>query len=43
MNLDGAKIYAEGLGLGHECEEKIRQIVGAMKSISPTSEVSMNS
>lgn len=41
MNLDGAKIYTEGLGLGHDCEEKIRQIVGAMKSISPTSEVSM--
>lgn len=41
MNLNGARIYSEGVGLGHECEEKIRHIVDTMKSISPTSEVSM--
>ncbi len=41
MNLDGARIYNEGVGLGHDCEEKIRHIVSAMKSVSPSSEVSM--
>ena len=41
MNLDGARIYNEGVGLGHDCEEKIRHIVKALKSLSPRSEVSM--
>lgn len=41
MNLDGARIYDEGVGLGHDCEEKIQQIVNAMKSVSPSSEVSI--
>ena len=41
MSLDGARIYNEGVGLSHDCEEKIRHIVSAMKSVSPSSEVSM--
>lgn len=41
MNLDGARIYNEGVELGHDCEEKIRYIISAMKSVSPSSEVSM--
>jgi hypothetical protein len=41
MNLEGAKIYNEGVGLGHDCEERIRHIVKVLKSLSPSSEVSM--
>lgn len=41
MTLDGARIYDEGVGIGQDCEEKIRQIVGAVKTLSPSSEVSM--
>ena len=41
MIIDGARIYNEGVGIGHDCEEKIRQIMTAVKTVSPTSEVSM--
>jgi hypothetical protein len=41
MNLDGARIYTEGVGIGQDCEQKIRQIVNAVKTISPSSDVSM--
>lgn len=41
MILDGARIYNEGVEVGHDTEEKIRQIVNALKAFSPTSEVSM--
>jgi hypothetical protein len=41
MVLSGATIYNDGVGIGHDCEEKIRQIMNAIKSISPSSDVSM--
>jgi hypothetical protein len=41
MTLDGARIYNEGVGISQDCEEKIRQIVAAIKTLSPSSEVSM--
>lgn len=41
MTLDGVRIYNEGVGISQDCEEKIRQIVGAIKNLSPSSVVSM--
>ncbi len=41
MVLDGARIYNEGVGINSDCEEKIRQIVNTLKTLSPSSEVSM--
>ncbi len=41
MTLDGAKVYFEGVKVNHEYDEKIRQIVNTVKSLSPSSEVSM--
>ena len=41
MVLAGARIYNDGVGISHDAEEKIRQIVMAIKTISPSSEVSM--
>lgn len=41
MVLMGARIYNDGVGINHDAEEKIRQIVTAIKTISPSSEVSM--
>lgn len=41
MVLAGAKIYHDGIGFGHEAEEKILQIVKAIKTVSPSSDISM--
>ena len=41
MNLDGARIYVEGMGVDHKYDEKIRQIVTAIKSVSPSLDVSI--
>ncbi len=41
MTLDGARVYFEGVKVEHEYDDKIRQIVSAIKSLSPSSEVSM--
>jgi len=41
MNINGATIYNEGMGIGHDCEEKIRQIMTTLKSLSSSSNVSM--
>jgi hypothetical protein len=41
MKVDNARIYNEGVSIGPECEEKVRQIVNAVKSISPSSDLSM--
>ncbi len=41
MVLAGARIYNDGVGISHDAEEKIRQIVKAIKTISPSSEVSL--
>ncbi|MGE0762985.1 MAG: hypothetical protein AB7N80_06885 [Bdellovibrionales bacterium] len=41
MVLAGATIYNDGVGINHDAEEKIRQIVTAIKAISPSSDVSM--
>src|ERR1700744_2772084 len=41
MIINGATIYNEGVGIGHDCEEKIRQIMTTLKSLSPSSNVSM--
>ena len=41
MTIEGVRIYNEGVGIGHDCEEKIRQIMTAVKTVSPSSEVSM--
>ena len=41
MVLAGARIYNDGVGINHDAEEKIRQIVNAIKTISPSSDVSL--
>ena len=41
MNLDGAKIYDDGVEINKGAEEKIRQILNSLKTISPTSDVGM--
>ncbi len=41
MTLDGARVYFEGVKVDHDYQDKIRQIVNAIKSLSPSSEVSM--
>ena len=41
MNLEGVSIYDDGAGIGREGVEKIRQIVRTLKSVAPSSEVSM--
>lgn len=41
MILEGVRIYSEGVKISQDCEEKIRQIVGVIKRLSPYSEVSM--
>jgi hypothetical protein len=41
MILDGARVYFEGVKVDHEYDDKIRQIVCTIKSLSPSSEVSM--
>jgi hypothetical protein len=41
MIIDGATIYNEGVGIGHDCEEKIRQIMTTLKAFSSSSNVSM--
>jgi hypothetical protein len=41
MKLGGARIYEEGIEIGKEGKAKIRQIVKAIKTLSPTSDVSM--
>ena len=41
MVLAGARIYNDGVGISHDTEEKIRQIVNAIRTISPSSDVSM--
>jgi hypothetical protein len=41
MTIDGARIYNEGVRIGHDCEEKIRQIMATLKSVSPGSEMSV--
>ena len=41
MTLDGARVYFEGVSAAHEFDDKIRQIVSAIESLSPSSEVSM--
>jgi hypothetical protein len=41
MVLAGARIYNDGVGISHEAEVKIRQIVKTIKTISPSSEVSL--
>lgn len=41
MVLAGAKIYNDGIDISHDAEEKIRQIVTAVKAISPSSDISM--
>lgn len=41
MIIDGARIYNDDVGIGHESEEKIRQIVTAIKSLSPSSDIGL--
>lgn len=41
MVLAGATIYNDGVGINHDAEEKIRQIVTAIKTISPSSDIRM--
>jgi hypothetical protein len=41
MIIEGARIYNEGVTLGHDCEEKIRQIMAALNSVSSAPEVSV--
>ncbi len=41
MNLDGARIYDEGVGIDKGAEEKIRQIVSSLKALSPASDIGM--
>ena len=39
MNLEGANVYVEGVGLKEDAEEKIRQIVTTLKALTPTPEI----
>jgi hypothetical protein len=41
MVLEGARIYNEGVSIEKESEQKISQIVTALKTLSPASDVSM--
>lgn len=41
MTLEGARVYFEGVRVNHDYDDKIRQIVSTIKSLSPSSEVSM--
>jgi hypothetical protein len=41
MNIEGARIYTEGVEIERETESKIRQIVGTLRTLSPSSDVSM--
>ncbi len=41
MNVNGARIYTEGVSIKGECEKKIEHIVSSIKALSPSSEVSM--
>ena len=41
MTLDGARIYNDGVGINHQGEEKVRQIMTTIKTLSPSSDVSM--
>ncbi len=41
MTLNGARVYNEGVEVGHDSEERIRQIVTTIKTLSPSSDVSM--
>ena len=41
MVLAGARIYNDGVGINHDTEEKINQIVNTIKAVSPSSDVSM--
>ena len=41
MDLDGARIYDDGVEINKGAEEKIRQIISSLKAVSPTSDVGM--
>ena len=41
MDINGAKIYVEGVEINNDGEEKIRQIVNTLKTISFSPEVSL--
>jgi hypothetical protein len=41
MNIDGAKVYKDGVKIRHDCEAEIRQIVQALKTLSPSPELSL--
>lgn len=41
MIINGATVYSEGVCIGHDCEEKIRQIMTTLKAVSPSSKLSM--
>ena len=41
MTLEGVKIYSEGVGIPHDSETKIRQIVDTIRNLSPSAGVSM--
>ena len=41
MNIEGARIYEEGLHIGRDCEAKIRKIVSTIKTLSPSPDVSL--
>lgn len=41
MDLAGARIYDDGVQIGHDARLKIEQIVNTIKAVSPSSEVSM--
>jgi len=41
MNINGVKIYNEGVSIDHDSEAKINEITRMFKSISPTANVNM--
>ncbi|MCB9026780.1 MAG: hypothetical protein H6625_10715 [Bdellovibrionaceae bacterium] len=41
MVLAGANIYNDGVGINRDAEEKIQRIVNSIKTISPSSKVSL--
>lgn len=41
MNIDGVRIYDEGVEINQDCEVKIRKIVNDLRSVSPAPDIGM--
>lgn len=41
MNINGAKIFNQGVLVDHDCEEKIKQLVNTFKAVSDSPEINI--